>query len=270
MNEYAYSLKKKDDHVMKTVLLYYKNHGRHTLPWRKDVRAYSILVSEIMLQQTQVKRVLPKYRQWMKMYPTLSSLSQSSLKDVLMLWQGLGYQRRAKALVTIAKEYSRIPQKHEKLLELPGVGSYTASAICAFAYNIFSRPMLETNIRTAMIEFYYPTHTRVTDNMLVENLLRLQLHPFANKIGARNFYYALMDYGSYLKSRKVSHNAKSAHHRKQSSYKGSLRQLRAKVLFAVTHNEKLPEDQRNNSVIEVLIKENFITRKGKRYVLVES
>ncbi len=258
---------KEDLHFIKEVLAYYKKHGRHDLIWRKNITAYKILVSEIMLQQTQVSRVIPKFVTWTKQYPTLRKLREASLKDVLVLWQGLGYQRRAKALLTIAQEVDAVPKSFEQLLNLPGVGTYTASAICAFGYNQFSHPMLETNIRTVLIEYFHQGEEGIHDGMLYDDLNRLEKYNLVQKIGAREWYYAVMDFGAHLKEQKISHNTKSAHYAKQSSYKGSLRELRAKTLFAITHQEKLPNDERLNTVLMQLEQEKFITQKGNTYSL---
>ena len=250
-----------------TVLKYYTEHGRHALPWRKNINAYRILVSEIMLQQTQVSRVLPKFDAWMKQYPTLASLGRSSLKDVLVLWQGLGYQRRAKALLTIAQEQKQIPKKFDSLIALSGIGTYTASAVMDFAYNQFSHPVLETNIRTVLIEYFHQGEESVHDGVLYDDLSRLEKYSEVRKIGARVWYYALMDFGAYLKVQKISHNAKSIHYVKQSPYKGSLRELRAKTLFAITHEEQLMHDERLQLVLKQLIKEGYIEKKGETYQL---
>ncbi len=255
------------------VLAHYQKHGRHDLPWRKNRSAYRVLVSEIMLQQTQVARVKEKYSLWMKTYPTLKALSTSSFRDILVLWQGLGYQRRAKALYMLAKEHARIPKSFEELCKLPGIGPYTASAVCAFAYDMFSHPMLETNIRTALIEeFHLPAQagqgeTKIHDGILYDDLSRLMHHSRVKKIGARTWYYALMDYGAYLKASRISHNTKSAHYAKQSAYKGSVRQLRAKVLFALTHKEPIPKDERTEEVLQKLIKEGYIRHNKGKYLI---
>jgi A/G-specific adenine glycosylase len=136
---------------------------------------------------------------------------------------------------------------------------YTSSAICAFAYNRFDHPLLETNIRTALIEYYFQAEESVHDGMLYDVLDRLVTCKEVQDIGARGFYYAVMDFGAYLKSNRISHNAKSAHYSKQSAYKGSFRELRAKVLFAITHHSHLPSDPRVNDVLDRLVKEGYIT-----------
>lgn len=259
--------KQRDAQFIRRVLLHYKKEGRHDLIWRKKISAYRILVSEIMLQQTQVSRVLPKYEVWMKAYPTLEKLGQASFSDVLKLWQGLGYQRRAKALHEIGKERKVLPKTYEELIALKGIGPYTASAIMAFAYDEFPPFLLETNIRTALIEEFHQGETSIHDGILYDDLARITKHSSVQKMGARHFYYALMDYGAHLKSQKISHNAKSAHYAKQSPYEGSTRQLRAKVLFAIAHKEKFPKDERTNSIVEKLIHEGYIIRKGKTYLI---
>lgn len=259
---------KNDTVFIRSVLTHYKAHGRHDLVWRKKISAYRILVSEIMLQQTQVSRVVPKFELWMKRYPTLSALSKASLTDILKLWQGLGYQRRAKALFEVAQTSKSISKSYEELLALKGIGPYTASAVCAFAYNVFPEKLLETNIRTALIEEFHQGTTKVHDGLLYDDLNRLNHHPLVQSTGAREWYYALMDYGSHLKTLRISHNEKSSHYTKQTLYEGSTRQLRAKVLFAITHHEKLPQDERLELVINQLTKEGYIIKKGRGYSVV--
>lgn len=257
----------KDEIFIKKVFSWYIKHGRHDLQWRKNITPYRILVSEIMLQQTQVSRVIPKFDIWMSCYPTLSSLRNATLTDVLILWQGLGYQRRAKALLQIAKEYIKIPKDFDSLCELPCVGTYTASALSAFAYNNFSYPMLETNIRTALIEEYYKNEEKVSDVLLYKDIERITSLLTVKKIGARKWYYALMDYGASLKERNISHNTKSSHYVKQKAYKGSDRELRAKILFAITHKENLPTDSRSKKILVTLTNEGYITKINNSFII---
>lgn len=258
--------KKIDAFVLK-VIEQYIHKGRHELLWRKSITPYKILVSEVMLQQTQVSRVMPKFTQWMRTYPTLSALSKAPFKDVLTLWQGLGYQRRAKSLCAIAGITKKIPSSFEELILLPGVGTYTASAICAFAYNTFTHPLLETNIRTALIESFYVDSGKVEDCVLVETLTLIEKNNAVQKMGARRWYYALMDYGADLKSRGISHNNKSTLFRKQTAFKGSLRQLRAATLFAILHEKPIPQDERIEEVLLQLEEELFIQREAGRYII---
>lgn len=258
---------RRDAAFVRRILLHYEKYGRRDLAWRKNISSYRVLVSEIMLQQTGVSRVLPKFSAWMKKYPTLSALSEATLEDVLKLWQGLGYHRRAKALLDIARSTKALPRDYEGLLALKSIGPYTASAIMAFAYNVFPEYLLETNIRTVLIEAFHQGETKIHDGVLYDDLARLTTNRMVQEVGARTWYYAFMDYGVHLKSLKISHNEKSAHHTRQSPYEGSLRQLRAKVLFAITHKEKLPNDDRTEVVLEQLLKEEYVVKKGNRYFI---
>ncbi len=253
---------------VEVIIDFYQKCGRHDLPWRKDITPYKVLVSEIMLQQTQVERVIPKYNSWLKSYRTLGKLSSANLRQILTLWQGLGYQRRAKALLTIAQNNKTIPKVFERLLDLPGVGEYTASAVMAFAYDTFSHPVIETNIRTVLIEYFYPKKKVVTDESLRELLKVIQEREEVGNLGARHWYYALMDYGAHLKSKSVSHNKKSSTYKKQSKYKGSQRELRARALFAITHGDVLPKDEKLETVLNELLKEKFIEKTISGYRLV--
>lgn len=256
------------DAFVTKVVEFYKENGRHDLPWRKRTTPYIILVSEVMLQQTQVSRVTPKFLLWKKKYPTLTALSKASFKEVLTLWQGLGYQRRVKSLYAIAGLTKVLPRTFEKLLTLPGIGTYTASAVCAFAYNTFSHPLLETNIRTALIEYFYTNEQQIFDSLLIETLLQIEKNNGVQSMGAREWYYALMDYGAYLKSQGISHNNKTVLFRKQTAFKGSLRALRAETLFAILHEKPLPIDSRIEHVLSQLESESFITRERGGYVIV--
>ncbi len=253
---------------LRTVIDFYSKYGRHELAWRKSITPYKVLVSEIMLQQTQVSRVLPKYELWLKLYPTLNKLRNASLTQVLTLWQGLGYQRRAKALLTTANSVSSIPKNFNELRMLPGVGEYTASALMAFAYNTFDNPVIETNIRTALIEHFFNERSEVNDEELKDILIQLSNLEEVRKLGARHWYYALMDYGAHLKTKAVSHNSKSSSYKRQTKYKGSQRELRAKVLFAITHKNNLPEDARLEVVLNELLKEGFILKTKSSYRVV--
>src|SRR5215471_3425360 len=160
----------------KLVFEYYQNHGRHDLPWRLpdsngSFHPYKILVSEIMLQQTQVPRVLPKFKDFIGQFPTIQSLAQAPLKDVLVAWQGLGYNRRAKFLwqaaqAIIQDSEGTVPSTESDLVKLPGIGKNTAGAISAYAFNqpaIF----IETNIRTVFIHHFFKDQVDVPDKALL-------------------------------------------------------------------------------------------------------
>lgn len=214
------------------VWVHYKRHGRHDLPWRKTTDPYKILVSEVMLQQTQVERVIPFYKSFLKKFPTVRALAKAPLAEVLIAWQGLGYNRRAKMLHQAAREVvekygGKFPKSREGLVALPGIGPYTAGAVAAFAYNeegIF----IETNIRTAIAHHFFQKRKKVSDTEIIRILE--QVFPVGK---SREWYSALMDYGAHLKKQGVKLNAKSKHYTKQSSFKGSLREARGAILRAL-------------------------------------
>lgn len=206
---------------------YYRVHGRK-FPWRNTKNPYRILVSEVMLQQTQVDRVVPKYKMFLKVFPTIESLAQANLKEVLLLWQGLGYNRRAKMLHDTARQVVKIykgklPQDEGELTALPGIGVYTAGAVRAFAYNQPS-VIIETNIRSVFLHFFFKDKKSVSDKDIF-----IQIQKTLDKNNPRDWYFALMDYGSMLK-KEENPNIRSKHYTKQSSFKGSNRQIRGLIL----------------------------------------
>ncbi len=216
----------------KTVLDYYKKSGRYDLPWRKTHDPYKILISEMMLQQTQVERVRPFYEAFIKQFPTVSALAAAPLADVLKAWQGLGYNSRAKRLQDAAKEIvarykGKMPADAAILESLPGIGPYTAHAVSTFAYN-HDAVFIETNIRTVVQHHFFPRKEQVDDKEIYEVLKRAL--PSGN---ARNWYSALMDYGSYLKRSGIKLNSKTKVYKKQSKFDGSARQARGAILKAL-------------------------------------
>jgi len=212
-----------------TVWEYYKKYGRHSLPWRQTRDPYKILVSEIMLQQTQVERVIPFYTNFLKQFPTADALARATPKEVLKAWQGLGYNRRALNLKRAAEMIVRdcgctFPREYESILALSGVGKATAGDIMAFAYN---KPaiVIETNIRTVFLHHFFKDKVNISDkeiSVLVEKTLDYE--------NPRDWYYALMDYGSYLKRTLGNNTKQSKHYKKQSQFEGSNRQVRSKIL----------------------------------------
>jgi A/G-specific adenine glycosylase len=257
----------------KTILAYYQSHGRE-LPWRNTGNPYHILVSEIMLQQTQVGRVIEKYEKFLSAFPDFSTLADASLRDVLAIWQGMGYNRRAIALKRIAMEVmishnGILPSSEEALLKLPGIGKATASSIAAFAFNTPS-VFIETNIRRVFIHFFFDDRKNIRD----AEILPLVAKTLATT-NPRDWYYALMDYGSQLKTTTENPNRRSAHYTRQPSFEGSRRQLRGKILkeilatpcitesFIIKHAGQNSEAIRE--VLDQLQKEGFIKKKGKRF-----
>ena len=259
----------------RTIWQYYKREGRD-LPWRKTTDPYQILVSEIMLQQTQVERVIEKYEQFLSAFPDFPSLAQAPLKKVLSVWQGLGYNRRALALKYIAQDVMKtfhgiFPSPEDILVKFPCIGKATAGAVAAFA---FHKPsvFIETNIRRVFIHFFFRDKENVRDTdifPLIEKTL--------DTSDPRQWYYALMDYGSMLAKQKQNPNRKSAHYQQQSPFKGSHRQLRGMVLRAIIAQPSVTEsmllkklDKAPERVREALLqlqKEGFIQKKGRQFTI---
>jgi A/G-specific adenine glycosylase len=224
-----------------------------------------------MLQQTQADRVVSKYRAFLKKFPTLKSLSRSSQKEVLLFWQGLGYNRRALSLLSLAKivtkKYGgRIPKDELLLKQLPGIGSYTAAAIVVFAYN---QPavLIETNIRTAYLYHFFEGRTEISDVELLSSIdITLDCK------NPREWYQALMDYGAMLKHTVGNVSRQSKHYVKQKTFAGSSRELRGAIVRLLLSNSVLTpralSKHTKRSKLEVntelnrLLKETFIQRKG--------
>jgi A/G-specific adenine glycosylase len=257
------------------IYYYYKKHGR-TLPWRKTTNPYCILVSEIMLQQTQVERVAGKYEQFISKFPDFAHLAEAPLHQVLEVWRGLGYNRRAVALKKIAQIVmdtfdATIPADLKTLMTLPGIGRATAAAISAFAFNT-PVVFIETNVRTVFIHVFFQGKDDVKDAdiyPLVEETL--------DRSNPREWYYALMDYGVILKKSYKNPSRKSAHHTKQPLFEGSNRQLRGIILNMLIENPtiseselviKLNRDPKNvRKNLMQLEKEGFFKRRRNKFII---
>jgi A/G-specific adenine glycosylase len=260
-----------------TVWEYYRQFGRHDLPWRlpeaeQGFDPYKILVSEIMLQQTQVLRVLPKFLSFITQFPDFKTLAVAPLGEVLRAWSGLGYNRRAKFLWQAAghvcREYNGLlPDTSEALVRLPGIGVNTAGAVLAYAFN---KPVVfvETNIRTVCIYHFFSNQEAVHDRDIADVLARtLPNNP-------REWYWALMDYGTFLKQTVGNLSQSSAHYTKQSTFMGSKRQIRGSVLQllgtgAKTERELVAavQDERLPGVLKDLLHEGMISQQAGHYVL---
>lgn len=258
---------------------HYKEHGRHELPWRKTRDPYRILVSEIMLQQTQVERVIPYYKVFLKKFPSVRALARAPLSAVLIGWQGLGYNRRAKMLHMAGKaivNQRRFPDTPEALEALPGIGPYTARAVCAFAYNqdvVF----IETNIRTVILHHFFPRRNpSIYGGVSDEEIARVLKDVFP-KGRSREWYSALMDYGAHLKRSGVRLHAKAKGYVKQSTFMGSARQARGAILKELAKGNATKrrllglfgDDRIDQLTIQlgVLLKEEMVEKKGTRYRL---
>jgi A/G-specific adenine glycosylase len=216
------------------VYSHYRKEGR-VFPWRKDTRPWGILVSEFMLQQTQAARVVQYWSTWMEKWPSPKLFHKASMEDALRAWYGLGYNRRCYHLKDCArrilKEYDgEVPDSPGDLEQLPGIGPYTARAVPCFAYNV-PTVFIETNIRAAVLHFFFKDKTGVRDKELIP-----VLKTCLDLTNPRRWYYALMDYGAALKKLTPNPNRRSAHYTRQTPFEGSFRQLRGLVIktLAVT------------------------------------
>jgi A/G-specific adenine glycosylase len=212
---------------------FYREHGRR-LPWRETRDPYRILVSEFMLQQTQVARVTPKYLAFVDRFPDVAALAAARFDEVLALWSGLGYQRRALWLKRIADTLVRqgdgtIPRTMAGLRALPGVGPATAAAVAAFAYGE-PHPLVETNIRTAILAHFGGESGGTSATLSPRSILAL-VDATLDREDPRNWYYALMDYGSALK--KKGEGRLPAGRRPSEPFAGSRRALRAAAVRVV-------------------------------------
>lgn len=260
-----------------TVWQHYRENGRHSLPWRQPEEAghfdpYKVLVSELMLQQTQVQRVIPKYLTFIAAYPSFQSLAVAPLSDVLKMWSGLGYNRRAKFLLQTAQlvtgQYNGIlPTSHKELVALPGVGHNTAGAIRVYAFN---EPVVfvETNIRTVFIHHFFSGQEKVGDDLI------LPIIEATIPDDARSWYWALMDYGTHLKQTVGNVGKASTAYARQTKFEGSRRQIRGKILrllaegpYSFEQLEKTIADSRTHSIIQELEREGFIELVGSHYQL---
>lgn len=245
---------------------FYQEQGR-IFAWRNTSNPYHIVVSEIMLQQTQTYRVAPKYELFIMMFPTWQALAQASTHDVLSAWQGLGYNRRALSLHAIAKrvvsEFEGVLVNDPVLLvQFPGIGKATAASICAFAYN---RPtiFIETNIRAVFIYFFFKDQAIIGDDQILPLVTQT-----VDQDKPRHWYYALMDYGVMLKKSQVNPSRKSSHYTKQSRFEGSDRQIRGAIIRLLTQQKWLTREElisllsfdrvRVMAQLDALYKEGFI------------
>jgi len=252
------------------VLSYYAHFGRD-LPWRETNNPYHILVSEIMLQQTQVARVLPKYHEFLEAFPDVQTLAAAPLGDVLAVWQGMGYNRRAIALQRTARilveQYNgELPRDRAILVQLPGIGRATASAIVVYAFNT-PAIYIETNVRRVIIHFFFQDRSGVKDS---------EIEPIVQKTlyveNPRLWFNALMDYGTWLKTREDNPNLRSSAYKKQSPFEGSDRQIRGNILKIVLEEGAIAEGalietiagekERIQKLLVEMEKEGFIHRTG--------
>ncbi|MDE2522704.1 MAG: A/G-specific adenine glycosylase [Methanocorpusculum sp.] len=211
------------------VMEFYDTKGRHDMEWRLRFDPYRIVVSEVMLQQTQVPRVAVMYPQFIEKFPDFAALAAAPQTELLAAWQGMGYNRRAlnlqKLAVRVLEEFGGVlPEEPEVLAALPGIGPATSCSIAAFAFN---RPVvfIETNIRRVFIHYFF-SDTAVVDDRDLLPLVEACLLPDR----AREWYWALMDLGTALKTSVPNPNRRSRQYVKQAAFEGSDRQVRGALL----------------------------------------
>jgi len=257
-------MNKKQQAFVNRVWTFYNQNGRQ-MPWREpdangEFDMYKILVSEIMLQQTQVERVIPKFNAFIKRFPNYSTLAVAQLKEVLELWSGLGYGRRAKYLHDAAKSMCKtMPESIDDLVSIKGIGYNTAAAVMTYTYN---QPyvFVETNIRTVFIHHFFNSNDVVSDEEIAELFAGV-----LDRENPREFLWAIMDYGSHLKRSGVKNNTQSKHYTKQSKFEGSLRQIRGQILRELQHTQSLKQiqdaisDPRLNEALAGLEKDGLIS-----------
>lgn len=219
------------------IYTFYRDRGRE-FSWRSELSPYRVLVSEIMLQQTQTGRVEEKFTIFIDRFPDFKALAEAPFSEVLRSWKGLGYNRRAKYLQDIARLVvdtfdSALPDDPEVLVSFPGIGKATAASICVFAFNQ-PHAFIETNIRTVFIHFFFPAQSAVSDVEIMD-----LVEQTIDRDNPRDWYYALMDYGVMLKKTVGNLSRKSRGYRKQSRFEGSDRQLRGRILDLLLQHRRM-------------------------------
>ena len=246
---------------------------KRILAWREQIDPYHVVLTELMLQQTQVPRVQEKFPLFIQTFPTFESLAQADMVSILAKWQGMGYNRRAKYLKDIAtiveNTYNgKVPEDPDLLDDMPGIGPATARSIVTYIYN---KPELfiETNVRRVFIHHFFQGTSDIDDS---------DIYPILQKaidtVNPREWYYAIMDYGTYLAKQVTNPNRKSKHYAKQSTFEGSKRQVRGAIIRELVKEplkaEALVkllgfEKKRTYDVLKDLENERFIIKKNGKY-----
>lgn len=286
----------------------YYRHNKRPMQWRDDPSPYNVAVSEVMLQQTQVARVLEKFPVFIAQFPDFQSLAAAPADDVLRAWQGMGYNRRALYLHRLAMKVTEdydgsLPSDPTELIKLPGIGPGTAGSIAAFAYN---KPVvfIETNIRRVFIHHFFPSTQVVTrslskglskdpstllgmtdegasDQKVRDSELLPLIESALDPKNPREWYYALMDYGTMLAKTVPNPNRRSRHYALQSKFEGSDRQIRGEILRQILQRDEweisaiekhFPAEstERMQKILDQMTKEKILFRRQNYFTAVES
>lgn len=260
------------------VWAHYHEHGRD-LPWRRTDDPYRVLISEVMLQQTQVSRVVPKYAEFLRAFPTVDALADAPLDELLRVWSGLGYNRRAlnlkRAAGMIVTEFGgQVPDTLEGLTALPGIGHATAGQVLAFAFDV-GVPFIETNVRSVYLHEFFGDAADVPDAAILP-----LVEATIDHARPREWFWALMDYGTHLKATVPNPSRRSRHHVRQGRFEGSGRQLRGRLLVALAEAAGTGagdltvdaladtvrfEQERVAAALEALQLEGFVTSEDGRW-----
>lgn len=260
------------------VWAHYHEHGRD-LPWRRTDDPYRVLISEVMLQQTQVSRVVPKYAEFLRAFPTVDALADAPLDELLRVWSGLGYNRRAlnlkRAAGMIVTEFGgQVPDTLEGLTALPGIGHATAGQVLAFAFDV-GVPFIETNVRSVYLHEFFGDAADVPDAAILP-----LVEATIDHARPREWFWALMDYGTHLKATVPNPSRRSRHHVRQGRFEGSSRQLRGRLLVALAEAAGTGagdltvdaladtvrfEQERVAAALEALQLEGFVTSEDGRW-----
>lgn len=238
------------------------------MPWRRpDFDEYKILVSEIMLQQTQVNRVVGAFTSFTGVYPTIHDLADAPLAEVLRLWSGLGYNRRAKYLHEAAKQLKDIatPWSYNDLIACKGIGPNTAKAVLVYTYNL-PEIFIETNIRTVVLNYFY----KKSEHTISDAEITLTMASVIDTAHPREWYWAIMDLGSYLKQTNNAQLHKAKSYKKQATFKGSLRQVRGQVIKLLGEHTNLSVDELQNYIQDAHLNAALASLRGDGLITLDN
>ena len=260
------------------LLAWYRGHGRD-LPWRRTRDPYAILVSEVMLQQTQVSRVATAYGRFLRRFPTLATLARASLAEVLREWSGLGYNRRARDLHRVARaSRGALPLTVSELDALPGIGAYTAGAVACFAYGVRA-PFADTNIRRVLGRAFLGRTATEREASAIDGSVMAR--------DAASWHHALMDIGALFCIRRAPRcdvcpvrpacryrGGEVVRARTQQPFASSDRRVRGAIVRALVSGPRTVRslarelsDARVPPLVEGLIAEGLVESVGRRVAL---